>query len=103
MSCDLGPLIQTHRLRRRWSQRQLALRVPIDEKHLGRWERGRRPVPMNALARLAWILMAPDLLEAACRGCPITDAHLNLRKAMGEIPGRFDRDRPASRRGEDAA
>lgn len=74
MTDALGPAIRIARRVRRWSQRQLALAIPVDEKHLGRWERGTRPVPLAMIARIAQLLRAPRLLDLACGQCPIAAA-----------------------------
>lgn len=68
---DLGTAIQAARVSRGWSQRRLALAIPVDETHLGRWERGERPVPLAQIARIARILRTPWLLRVACAACPV--------------------------------
>ncbi len=67
-------LLATARRRRGWSRQQLALRIPVDVAHLARWEAGTRPVPLAAVARLAVLLDAPELLAGACAACPVGQA-----------------------------
>lgn len=70
----LGDLLRRDRVRRQWSRQRLAMAIPVDPIHLGRWERGARPMPMAVVARLAHLLDDPGLLEAACATCPVGQA-----------------------------
>lgn len=69
-----GMMIRAARQTRQWSRRRLALAIPIAEEHLGRWERGDRPIPLPMIVRMAAVLHAPELLQAACAHCPIAQA-----------------------------
>lgn len=62
------------RRRRGWSLRRTARAVYVDPALLSRWEHGTRPLPLTAVAALAHVLAAPELLTAACAACPVGQA-----------------------------
>lgn len=67
-------LVRRARKRAHWSRQRLALAIPVDVAHLSRWETGTRPIPLAAVARLAVLLDATELLTAACAACPVGQA-----------------------------
>ena len=63
--------LRAARERRGWSGRRLARAAYVDPALVFRWEAGTRPIPLAAVARLASLLDAPELLAAACADCPV--------------------------------
>ena len=64
----LGPLIRAERLKRGWTQEQLARRVGLTQAAISQLERGRQPsTTARTLARMAEVLDVPlaRLLAAA--------------------------------------
>lgn len=52
----LGPAIREARVRRGWSQEELAFQMGTDQSVVGKWERGTRVPDLSTLQRLAAVL-----------------------------------------------
>jgi transcriptional regulator with XRE-family HTH domain len=74
----LGEMIRTARLRRGWTQRELAARLDVDKSYISQWETGARKWPqehIKAIARelgLSQVAMAvaAGLIETPPEGLP---------------------------------
>lgn len=62
---------------------EIAQMVPMDPSYLYRMARGERPMPVSLAARLARLLHAPEILEAACAVCPVGCTREDGEMAVG--------------------
>lgn len=54
--------------------RSLARRLGVSDAALSHYRKGVRNVPADVAARAATCLCCPELLQAFCSGCPVSNA-----------------------------
>ena len=86
-SAELGDRIREARLAKDWTRVELAGRIGVNERTVGRWESGYPPKP-EALVELATMLGVPQAYFVATEDVAVALADLQDR--VGELTGRVE-------------
>lgn len=71
MNSKLGQILRAERLRKGWSQENLARECRVDRTSISNYERGITEIPSDVLCRAIGALKSEPLRAQACFECPI--------------------------------